>query len=213
MAGIFEGIYKAINIVRYAPYFSDRDSGYDRLEDKTPECYRSDFKAALAYFRARHQALNDEAQNGYVRWLEQEARTKRGLRARNVASLRWADVHLGLNQKDGNRVTVSIEAVRGLLMLYRHTCPQEEFLFPGRSNGHVSPQTVRGLVKKVGCAAGTLQTVKPHGLRKTFPTLQWAEGADLLELQDNLGHSDLTTTVVYVDRRAGYKPRRKARAS
>ena len=45
---------------------------------------------------------------------------------------------------------------------------------------------------------GTLVTVKPHDCRRTYARRLYEAGADVVAIQQNLGHGDLKTTLAYI---------------
>jgi len=45
---------------------------------------------------------------------------------------------------------------------------------------------------------GELVTLAPHDLRRTYARLMYENGADLLSIQQNLGHADSKTTLGYI---------------
>jgi site-specific recombinase XerD len=57
---------------------------------------------------------------------------------------------------------------------------------------------------------GSLRAVKPHDLRRTYARLQFEAGLEPVALQQNLGHSDLKTTLHYVGTLDGSKRRARA---
>ena len=75
-------------------------------------------------------------------------------------------------------------------------------IFPtkqGNANGHML-RTLKSLAKK----AGLTGEFKLHKFRKTYATLQHRDGVDARTIQKRLGHSDLSTTLAYLE---GEEPR------
>ena len=72
-----------------------------------------------------------------------------------------------------------------------------DFVFPGRSGGALTRQSIWHRVKAVAAKAGIDQTLSPHGLRHAFATHLLNHGVDLRSVQLMLGHADLSTTQIY----------------
>ena len=75
-------------------------------------------------------------------------------------------------------------------------------VFLSRRGRPLSRTTVWELVRSAARAAGLTSKVSPHTLRHTFATHLLEGGADLLAVQELLGHADVSTTQIYthVDR-------------
>lgn len=121
-----------------------------------------------------------------------------GLRLGEVASLKSSDFQDGqlriTKSKTGARTVKVSPAVLDLLQPLRSS----RHLWPGRK-GPLSTDGVRLALQRTLRAAG-IHPPKggPHVLRHTFATWYMAQGGNVVNLQALLGHSSITTTMVYV---------------
>jgi integrase/recombinase XerC len=74
--------------------------------------------------------------------------------------------------------------------------PKNQYLFPGRSGGHISPRTLRDSFSFVRDKLG-MATMTPHVLRKTYCTELIRSGFNIATVAEVMGHSSIQTTHKY----------------
>ena len=106
-------------------------------------------------------------------------------------------VREGKGAKD--RVLWISDGLRDLVGAWLEHRPESPWLFPTREGGQVQTRYVRQMVKRVARKAGVseVERVSPHALRHTFATDLYAETTNIRLVQKALGHSDLSTTMIY----------------
>ncbi|MDB4948607.1 MAG: Tyrosine recombinase xerC [Gemmatimonadetes bacterium] len=138
-----------------------------------------------------------------------------GVRVSELTDLRIRNLHLdeefaSVFGKGGKQRLVPIgrRAIGALSIYLRQTRPE---LDRGKGEGRVflnargAPLTRMGvwkILRQHVQAAGIEKHVSPHTLRHSFATHLLEGGADLVAVQEMLGHADITTTQIYthVDR-------------
>ena len=138
-----------------------------------------------------------------------------GVRVSELVDLRLRNLHLdeefasvfGKGSKE-RLVPIGRRAVGALAIYLRETRPR---LDRGKSDGRVFLNARGGPLTRMGVwkilrqhveAAGIEKHVSPHTLRHSFATHLLEGGADLVAVQEMLGHADISTTQIYthVDR-------------
>jgi site-specific recombinase XerD len=73
-------------------------------------------------------------------------------------------------------------------------------MFPTREGGRGTPRSVRRTVKTYADRAGSswAKDVSPHTLRHSFATRLFCRTGNTRLVQKALGHSDLSTTMIYI---------------
>jgi integrase len=131
---------------------------------------------------------------------------KTGLRAAEAVSLRPEHVDLmsgklmvreGKGAKD--RTLWVCEELLGELREWMERRPESEYLLPTKKGTKVDTSHLRRSVKRYAKKAEIEETgrVSPHTLRHTFATRLYRETGKIRTVQKALGHSDLSTTMIY----------------
>jgi integrase/recombinase XerD len=131
-----------------------------------------------------------------------------GLRLAEVTALKWRDVDLttgklmvrqGKGAKD--RTLWVAEADIDRLRSWRerqatvcNTCEHAFTTLKGKALGH---RYVQRMVKQYAAKAGIDKNISPHTLRHSFATDLYRETSKIRLVQKVLGHSDLSTTMIY----------------
>ena len=131
-----------------------------------------------------------------------------GMRVTELISLKISDVNLPMNYivcKDANRERViPIEnAAKAALEKYiktaRHElCENGEYLFTNLKGEQMTRQGFWKLIKAYAKKAGIDKAITPHMIRHSFAVHLVSNGADLKAVQEMLGHSDISTTQIYL---------------
>lgn len=134
-----------------------------------------------------------------------------GMRVTELISLKKANLNLTLNYvvcKDGEkeRVIPFGENARRAMERYLKNGRQallhendSEYLFVNCSGSLMSRQGFWKLIKQYAAKAGIETDITPHTLRHSFAAHLVQNGADLKSVQEMLGHSDISTTQVYLN--------------
>lgn len=133
-----------------------------------------------------------------------------GLRVSEVKSLKKTDINLAsgflkCSGKGGKERIVpvgriAIEAVERYLERSRSKVfqkTQDNHLFLSKLGKSISRQSLWKMIQKYAKIAGIKKHITPHTLRHSFATHLLEGGAELIGVQEMLGHADISTTQIY----------------
>lgn len=134
-----------------------------------------------------------------------------GMRVTELITLKMDDVNLAQeyvvchDRKKERIVPFGSDAKKALV---RYITDGREYLlgdnedsvimFPNCQGGAMSRQGFWKLIKTYGKKAGIETELTPHTLRHSFASHLVENGADLKSVQEMLGHSDISTTQIYI---------------
>jgi len=133
-----------------------------------------------------------------------------GLRVSEVTGLKTKDINLkegklrvieGKGSKDRD-LTIGNKQALELLKEYSKIRPKSDFFFTSLEQDNAGKQLairyLQTMVKGYSKRAKIQKNVSPHSLRHTFATEFYRETKDIETLRKILGHSDISTTQIYV---------------
>jgi integrase len=165
------------------------------------------------------QTLVKAAKESENRDLQEIIQTLAGtaLRRENVLAMRWdwLDLTKGTltvppsadKAKQGFTLYLSV-GVLDLLMARRKVVVAGEWVFPNPKTGKKYWSCREAWVKT--CERAGLKGVRMHDLRHTFASLMLDSGADIVDVQKQLGHTQIKTTCTYLHLR---EERKRANAN
>jgi len=132
-----------------------------------------------------------------------------GLRVGEIVRLKPSDIDSnamrvlvrgGKGQKD--RYTALSQAALEALRKYWAGCrprSPENYLFPGAAKtGHMTTRGVENAFTAACARSGLNKNISPHLLRHCFGTHLLEDGCSLLQTKELLGHSSLSSTIIYL---------------
>jgi integrase/recombinase XerC len=94
---------------------------------------------------------------------------------------------------------VAIKAIEHYLALCPYELEADDPLFLGEKGKRLSPRIIQLVMQRLRGALGLADTATPHALRHSFATHLLGNGGDLREIQELLGHANLSTTQIYTE--------------
>lgn len=131
-----------------------------------------------------------------------------GMRVSELISLKLSDVNLMMSyimcrDESKERVIPIENAAKVALENYigkarESMCEGSEYLFTNLKGTQMTRQGFWKLIKAYAKKAGIDKEITPHMIRHSFASHLVINGADLKAVQEMLGHSDISTTQIYL---------------
>ncbi len=139
-----------------------------------------------------------------------------GIRVSELINLQLSDVNLSMNyiqchEGGKDRVIPFTNETREALQSYLESarealCKEEQgYLFTNCQGDPMTRQGFWKLIKYYSSKAGIKKDITPHTIRHSFAVHLVNNGADLKSVQEMLGHSDISTTQIYLKANANTK--------
>lgn len=132
-----------------------------------------------------------------------------GIRVSELIGLQLSDVNLSMNyiqchENGKDRVIPFTNETKEALEKYLETsrevlCKEDRgYLFTNCQGDPMTRQGFWKLIKYYSTKAGIKKDITPHTIRHSFAMHLVSNGADLKSVQEMLGHSDISTTQIYL---------------
>ena len=116
--------------------------------------------------------------------------------------MKWEDIDFNRNLihlkrakgKKDRIVMLSQKVKEGLESLSQE---KQGYVFQTNRNGKYTQRTIQKIIEHTAKKAGINKKITPHTLRHSFATHLLENGTDLRYIRDLLGHSDISTTLIY----------------
>ena len=128
-----------------------------------------------------------------------------GLRVSEVSNLKYGDISIckrklrvvnGKNHKDRDLIIpgYTLELIENWIIIK----PSSQYFFSTLNGSKVSIRYIQDMVARYRDRSEIDKNVTPHTLRHTFATQFYRQTKDIETLRKILGHSDISTTQIYV---------------
>lgn len=125
-----------------------------------------------------------------------------GMRLSELINIKWCDIDFKrnlINIKNGkggkDRIVMLSRRLKKSLCVF--TKEREGHVFLSQRGKTYAVGSIQKIIKNAAKKAGIQKNVTPHTLRHSFATHLLEKGTDIRYIKDLLGHSDISTTLIY----------------
>ncbi|MBD3202737.1 tyrosine-type recombinase/integrase [Candidatus Woesearchaeota archaeon] len=125
-----------------------------------------------------------------------------GLRSSEIINLKWKDIdfnrnliHIKTGKGKKDRIVMLSQRVKKSLQNF--FSEKNGYVFITTRGGKYTQRTIQKIIENTAKKAGIKKKISPHTLRHSFATHLLEKGTDIRYIRDLLGHSDISTTLIY----------------
>ncbi len=169
--------------------------------------------------RKKKDVITDKERTKILKNIEKKSRSKTknrclfnmfifsAIRVSELCGMKWEDIDFknkyitvrGKGRKT-RKVPLVKEVEEDLRLLKKEQVPESDYVFTTKKTGRpMQPRSVHDLIKRIISESDINKTIGPHRLRATAATNYLREGVNLRYIQMLLGHSNLSTTMLYMN--------------
>ena len=120
-----------------------------------------------------------------------------GVRINELVNIKHADWQTNQLKIHGKGNKVRYIFLPDFLIKYLNPA-KPDYLFLNQRGCQIKPEYIRWLLKERTAKAQISKKITPHTFRRSFATLLYQKGAQLMTIQKLLGHSSVQTTEAYI---------------
>lgn len=125
-----------------------------------------------------------------------------GLRISEIINLQWLDIDfdrnlIHLKRAKGKKDRIVMLSVKVKENLMNLTPNKKGYVFLTNRGSKYTQRAIQKIIENAAMKAGIRKSITPHTLRHSFATHLLENGTDIRYIRDLLGHSDISTTLIY----------------
>lgn len=125
-----------------------------------------------------------------------------GLRVSEIVNLKWEDIDFDRNlihikKAKGNKDRIVMLSSKVKNDLINLTQNKIGYIFLTNRNQRYTTRTIQKIIKNTAKKINLKKNITPHTLRHSFATHLLENGTDIRYIKDLLGHSNISTTLIY----------------
>ncbi|MCQ9211831.1 MULTISPECIES: tyrosine-type recombinase/integrase [unclassified Streptococcus] len=160
---------------------------------------RDDVEAIMEYLQNESSVRENNGERNLLMFL---VGVNAGLRIGDIVKLKVRNVKgwyiVLVDEKTGKNTKRKMpKTLKNRMRKYIEDKKDNDFLFPSREGGHLSPNAAYKIIKKAAQEVG-LDNIATHSLRKTFGHFMYEQTKDVALIMNLLNHSSQSVSLRYI---------------